>query len=38
MDKIDTIEGNSVEIGDIRYIIGRTFIKDVKEKLSNWSI
>ena len=38
IDKIDTVEGNSVEIGGIRYIIGRTYIKDVKEKLLNWSI
>lgn len=38
VDKIDTIEGNSIEIGGIRYIIGRTYIKDVKEKILNWSV
>jgi len=38
IDKIDTLEGNSVEIGGIRYVIGRTYNKDVKDKLLNWSI
>ncbi len=35
IDKIDTIEGNSIEIGGKRYIIGRTYIKDVKERILN---
>lgn len=35
MDKIDTIEGNSIEIGGIRYIIGRTYTKEVKERILN---
>lgn len=38
IDKIDTIEGNSIEIGGTRYIIGRTYIKDVKDKIINWSV
>jgi len=33
IDKIDTIEGNSVEIAGIRYIIGRTYIDDVKSSI-----
>ncbi len=35
IDKVDTVEGNSVEIGGIRYVIGRTYIKDVKDKILN---
>lgn len=35
IDKIDTIEGNSVEIAGIRYIIGRTYIDDVKSSILN---
>ena len=31
--KVDTIEGNSLEIGGIRYTIGRSYINDVKETL-----
>ena len=31
IDKIDTVEGNSVEIGGIRYVIGRTYTKEVKD-------
>jgi DNA-binding LytR/AlgR family response regulator len=38
MDKIETVEGNSIEIGGIRYVIGRTYTKDVKDKILNWSI
>ena len=30
IDKIDTIEGNSVEIGGIRYVIGRTLYQTGK--------
>ena len=35
VDKIDTIEGNSVEIAGIRYIIGRTYIDSVKSNILN---
>lgn len=37
IDKIDTIEGNSVEIGGIRYVIGRTY-RDVKDKILKSSL
>lgn len=37
LDKIDTIEGNSIEVGGVRYVIGRTYIKDVKDKILNHS-
>jgi len=33
MDKIDAVEGNSVEIDGIRYIIGRSYIENVKAKI-----
>jgi DNA-binding LytR/AlgR family response regulator len=33
IDKIDTVEGNSVEIEGIRYVIGRSYIADVKKKI-----
>lgn len=35
IDKIETIEGNSVEIGGIRYTIGRTYIDEVKNIIFN---
>ncbi|MDY7395587.1 response regulator transcription factor [Aureibaculum sp. 2210JD6-5] len=35
IDKVDTIEGNSVEIAGIRYTIGRTYIDEVKSKILN---
>lgn len=35
IDKVDTIEGNSVEIAGVRYTIGRTYIDDVKNKILN---
>jgi DNA-binding LytR/AlgR family response regulator len=35
IDKIESLEGNSVEIGGIRYVIGRTFIDEVKSKILN---
>lgn len=35
LDKIDTVEGNSVEINGTRYVIGRTYIDEVKEKILN---
>lgn len=35
IDKIDTIEGNSVEIGGIRYTIGRSYNEEVKNRILN---
>ena len=35
IDKIDTVEGNSVEIEGLRYVIGRSYIDDVKGKILN---
>lgn len=35
INKIDTIEGNSLEIGGVRYPFGRTYIEDVKNKILN---
>jgi DNA-binding LytR/AlgR family response regulator len=35
IDKIDAIEGNSIEIEGLRYIIGRSYIDDVKQKILN---
>ena len=35
INKIDTIEGNSVEIAGVRYPFGRTYIEDVKNKILN---
>ena len=37
LSKIDTVEGNSVEIGGIRYVIGRTYTKEVKDIILNTS-
>lgn len=37
IDKIDTIEGNSLEIAGIRYTIGRTYIEEVKGRIQNLS-
>ena len=37
MDKIDAIEGNSVEIGGVRYMIGRTYHEKVKNIILNSS-
>jgi DNA-binding LytR/AlgR family response regulator len=31
LDKITAVEGNSVEIGGVRYMIGRTYLESVKE-------
>ena len=31
IDKIDVVQGNSVEIDGIRYVIGRSYIEDVKK-------
>ena len=33
INKIDVIEGNSIKIEDIIYVIGRTYIDDVKKKI-----
>lgn len=33
IDKIDSLEGNSVEIGGIRCVIGRTYIEEVKNRI-----
>jgi DNA-binding LytR/AlgR family response regulator len=38
IDKIDALEGNSIEIEGLRYIIGRSYIDDVKQKILNSSI
>ncbi len=38
IDKIDAVEGNSVEIDGLRYVIGRSYIDDVKQKILNSSI
>jgi len=38
IDKIDVIEGNSIEIAGIRYVIGRTYIDEVKSKILNSSL
>ena len=37
INKIDIIEGNSIEIAGIRYTIGRTYIEEVKNKILNLS-
>ena len=33
IDKIDTVEGNSVVIEGIRYVIGRSYVENVKKKI-----
>ena len=33
IDKIDVVEGNSIEIEGIRYVIGRSYLEDVKKKI-----
>jgi len=38
IDKIDAVEGNSVEIEGLRYVIGRSYIEEVKEKILNSSL
>lgn len=35
IDKIDSLEGNSAEIGGMRYVIGRTYIEEVKKRILN---
>ncbi|MFI1772053.1 LytR/AlgR family response regulator transcription factor [Thalassobellus citreus] len=38
IDKIDAVEGNSIEIEGLRYVIGRSYLEDVKQKILNSSI
>lgn len=38
INKIDTIEGNSLEIDGMRYTIGRSYLEEVKEIILNTSI
>ena len=38
IDKVQVVEGNSVEIDNIRYTIGRSYINEVKAKILNNSI
>lgn len=35
IDKVQVVEGNSVEVGNTRYTIGRSYINDVKAKILN---
>lgn len=35
INKVDIIEGNSVEIGGVRYPFGRTYIEEVKKRILN---
>ena len=37
IDKVESIEGNSIEIDGVRYVIGRTYIDLVKKILTNTS-
>jgi DNA-binding LytR/AlgR family response regulator len=38
INKIDAVEGNSIEIDGLRYGIGRSYIDEVKDKILNSSI
>lgn len=38
IDKIDAVEGNSIEIEGLRYVIGRSYIDEVKQRILNASI
>lgn len=38
IDKIDAVEGNSIEIEGLRYVIGRSYIDHVKQRILNSSI
>lgn len=38
INKIDAVEGNSVEIDGMRYAIGRSYLDEVKEKILNSAI
>lgn len=35
IDKVNVVEGNSLEIGGIRYTIGRSYLSDVKSRILN---
>ncbi|WP_281542164.1 LytR/AlgR family response regulator transcription factor [Maribacter aestuarii] len=37
VDKVNVVEGNSVEIGGIRYTIGRSYLNDAKSRILNTS-
>lgn len=37
IDKIDVVEGNSIEIEGIRYVIGRSYMDQVKQRILNSS-
>ncbi|WP_027125928.1 LytR/AlgR family response regulator transcription factor [Gelidibacter mesophilus] len=38
INKIDAVEGNSIEIDGMRYVIGRSYLDEVKDKILNSSI
>lgn len=38
IDKIDAVEGNSIEIEGLRYVIGRSYMEHVKQRILNSSI
>ncbi|MEO8535572.1 MAG: LytTR family DNA-binding domain-containing protein [Flavobacterium sp.] len=38
IDKIDAVEGNSIEIEGLRYVIGRSYIDHVKQRILNSSV
>jgi two-component system LytT family response regulator len=38
IDKIDAVEGNSIEIEGLRYVIGRSYIDLVKQRILNSSV
>ncbi|KJD35103.1 chemotaxis protein CheY [Tamlana sedimentorum] len=38
INKIDAVEGNSVEIEGLRYTIGRSYLEEVKQKILNSSL
>lgn len=35
IDKVDVVEGNSLEIGSIRYTIGRSYLSETKDRILN---
>ncbi|WP_431242912.1 LytR/AlgR family response regulator transcription factor [Flavobacterium sp. P21] len=37
IDKIDAVEGNSIEIEGLRYVIGRSYMEHVKQRILNSS-
>lgn len=38
INKIDAVEGNSIEIEGLRYVIGRSYIDEVKQRILNNSL